>query len=131
MNIGFSCKLLDPSMEIITLNSQTKEQCKELLQQIKVRLDSNWPSYTVLPTSSRLSQRGSATAGESRPPLALIIDGITLSFTLEKPLDVMFVEIAKRCESVICCRATPLQKVSWFCFDVLYLFRLKFFFHMV
>ena len=113
MNIGFSCKLLDPSMEIITLNSQTKEQCKELLQQIKVRLDSNWPSYTCLPTSSRLSQRGSADAGDaSRPPLALIIDGITLSFTLEKPLDVMFVEIAKRCESVICCRATPLQKVG-------------------
>jgi len=95
-------------MEIITLNSSTKEQCKELLQQIKVRLDSNWPSYTVLPTSAR----SSTLDNQSRPPLALIIDGITLSYTLEEPLDAMFIEIAKRCESVICCRATPLQKVS-------------------
>lgn len=104
-------------MEIITLNSQTKEQCKELLQQIKVRLDSNWPSYTVLPTNRHSAQNGGAEASNSRPPLALIIDGITLAFTLEKPLDTLFIEIAKRCESVICCRATPLQKVSqiWNC----------------
>jgi len=106
VNIGFSCKLLDPAMEIITLNSSTKEQCKELLQQIKMRLDSQWPSYTVLPTHRY------STDQNSRPPLALIIDGITLSFTLEKPLDSTFIEIAKRCESVICCRATPLQKAS-------------------
>jgi len=106
VNIGFSCKLLDPAMEIITLNSSTKEQCKELLQQIKMRLDSQWPSYTVLPTHRY------STDQNSRPPLALIIDGITLSFTLEKPLASTFIEIAKRCESVICCRATPLQKAS-------------------
>lgn len=106
VNIGFSCKLLDSSMEIITINSPNKEQCEELLKQIKVRLDSNWPSYTVLPTNRFKTDES------SRPPLALIIDGITLSYTLQKPLDKIFIEIARRCESVICCRAAPLQKAA-------------------
>ena len=92
-------------MEIITINSPNKIQCEELLKQIKVRLDSNWPSYTVLPTNRF------KTDDSTRPPLALIIDGITLSYALEKPLDKLFIEIARRCESVICCRAAPLQKV--------------------
>ena len=31
---------------------------------------------------------------------------------LEEPLNVKFLELAKRCQVVLCCRATPLQKVS-------------------
>lgn len=107
VNIGFSCKLLDPAMEIITVNSHTKSECNELLDQISQRVNSKWPSYTVLPTSSL-----GASAGNGRPPLAMIIDGITLGFALEKPLDKKFIEIAKHCDAVVCCRAAPLQKAA-------------------
>lgn len=33
-------------------------------------------------------------------------------YALEEPLNHKFLDLAKRCEAVLCCRATPLQKVS-------------------
>lgn len=45
------------------------------------------------------------------PPKALVIDGATLVFALQDSLKELFLEVTKYCKSVICCRATPLQKV--------------------
>lgn len=83
-------------------------ECNDLLDQITDRLETAWQNLTMSPTHS-LSSEGSNLV---RPPLSLIIDGKTLAFALETPLDKKFVAIAKRCETVICCRAAPLQKVS-------------------
>ena len=33
-------------------------------------------------------------------------------YALEEPLNYKFLDLAKRCQAVLCCRATPLQKVS-------------------
>ena len=33
-------------------------------------------------------------------------------YALEEPLNHKFLDLAKRCQAVLCCRATPLQKVS-------------------
>lgn len=33
-------------------------------------------------------------------------------YALEEPLNVKFLDLARRCQAVLCCRATPLQKVS-------------------
>ena len=48
----------------------------------------------------------------SGPPKALVIDGATLAFALRDSVKEQFLEVAKYCKSVICCRATPLQKVN-------------------
>ncbi|NXF91448.1 AT10A ATPase, partial [Eubucco bourcierii] len=40
----------------------------------------------------------------------LVIDGRTLAYALEPTLEDKFLSLAKRCRSVLCCRATPLQK---------------------
>ena len=40
----------------------------------------------------------------------LVIDGRTLAFALQKDMQNSFVRLARRCRSVLCCRATPLQK---------------------
>lgn len=45
-------------------------------------------------------------------PKALVIDGPTLHFALDPALKCLFLEVAKRCHAVICCRATPLQKAA-------------------
>jgi phospholipid-translocating ATPase len=45
-------------------------------------------------------------------PKALVIDGPTLHFALDPALKCLFLEVAKRCHTVICCRATPLQKAA-------------------
>ena len=42
----------------------------------------------------------------------LIIDGQTLQYALEYPLALEFLNLAKSCEAVVCCRAAPVQKVS-------------------
>ena len=46
---------------------------------------------------------------------ALVIDGQTLSFVLNGDLKSLFIDVARRCVSVICCRTTPIQKVSSSC----------------
>ncbi|KAJ2611096.1 phospholipid transporting ATPase [Coemansia sp. RSA 1365] len=43
-------------------------------------------------------------------PLALVIDGTSLKFALEPDLAPLLLELAVRCQSVLCCRVSPLQK---------------------
>ncbi|KAJ1721958.1 phospholipid transporting ATPase [Coemansia erecta] len=43
-------------------------------------------------------------------PLALVIDGAALKHALEPALAPLFLEVAVRCRSVLCCRVSPLQK---------------------
>jgi hypothetical protein len=45
-------------------------------------------------------------------PLGLVIDGRTLLYALEKPLNAKFLKLTSQCQVVLCCRATPIQKVS-------------------
>uniref|UniRef100_A0A915IVU8 Uncharacterized protein n=1 Tax=Romanomermis culicivorax TaxID=13658 RepID=A0A915IVU8_ROMCU len=44
------------------------------------------------------------------PDIGLVVDGRTLSFCLSSSNQDNFVEIISKCTSVLCCRATPLQK---------------------
>lgn len=45
--------------------------------------------------------------------MAFIIDGHTLRYALQKELKQLFLKIGKQCQAVICCRVSPLQKVSF------------------
>ena len=46
---------------------------------------------------------------------ALVIDGGTLLYVLDPSLKKLFLDVAKKCHSVICCRVSPLQKVQHLC----------------
>ncbi|KAG1716196.1 hypothetical protein ID866_936 [Astraeus odoratus] len=60
--------------------------------------------------SKRLSAiRNQRSSGELED-LALIIDGKSLGFALEKDVSKSFLELALLCKAVICCRVSPLQK---------------------
>ncbi|KAJ2658567.1 phospholipid transporting ATPase [Coemansia sp. RSA 1200] len=43
-------------------------------------------------------------------PLGLVIDGESLKYALEPELAPLLLELAVRCQSVLCCRVSPLQK---------------------
>ncbi|KAJ1996031.1 phospholipid transporting ATPase [Coemansia spiralis] len=43
-------------------------------------------------------------------PLGLVIDGNSLKYALEPDLAPLLLELAVRCQSVLCCRVSPLQK---------------------
>lgn len=47
---------------------------------------------------------------DTTPNIALVIDGRTLTMALSADLQDRFVDLAKRCRAVLCCRVTPLQK---------------------
>lgn len=49
---------------------------------------------------------------DTTPDISLVIDGSTLTMALAADLRDRFIELAKHCRSVLCCRVTPLQKSS-------------------
>eukprot|EP00743_Colponemidia_sp_Colp-15_P003582 GILK01003864.1.p1 GENE.GILK01003864.1~~GILK01003864.1.p1 ORF type:complete len:1213 (-),score=219.55 GILK01003864.1:92-3730(-) len=91
VNIGTSCRLLNRSMTVFTVDGKTKEETKALIIKHKAVYE-------------RKRDEGAVTA--------LVIDGSCLDWALETDLLDMFVNISIGCKSVICCRASPLQKAT-------------------
>lgn len=46
------------------------------------------------------------------PKLALVIDGKCLMYALDPTLRVMLLNLSLDCNSVVCCRVSPLQKAQ-------------------
>ena len=63
-------------------------------------------------SDNSVSGRINSCIAETSRPVGLVIDGRTLMYALEEPLNRKFLDLAKRCQVVLCCRATPLQKVG-------------------
>ena len=57
-------------------------------------------------------------ARPTEPKIALVIDGKTLGYVLDQNIESEFLSVTAHCNSVLCCRATPFQKVSNACFTV-------------
>lgn len=112
INIGYACSLLRPHMQnhIIRLednisllpqaaetNIETDKSCADFVSDlIKEGIDS-------------LDADGFGNISSH----AIIIDGHSLNFVLkDKGLEDRFMRFASRCDSVICCRASPKQKAA-------------------
>ncbi|KAF8466614.1 hypothetical protein BDZ91DRAFT_158387 [Kalaharituber pfeilii] len=91
INIGMSCKLISEDMTLVIINEETMQATRDSL--IK-----------------KLTAVKSQTTGADMEALALIIDGRSLTFALEKDLEKTFLDLAVACKAVICCRVSPLQK---------------------
>lgn len=125
INIGFSCKLLTPDMELLILNENdlvsTTQFVEEQLSKVCPVLLVSYPSPN---TPHTLSQRPSLTHAlqydtdarradeETMPKLALIIDGNTLDYALHVDVRDKWLKLAKLCKAVIACRVSPLQKAE-------------------
>ncbi|KAJ2220146.1 aminophospholipid translocase, partial [Coemansia sp. RSA 485] len=92
INIGYSCKLIQEDFSLIICNETTHWETKDFLQR---KLDAIREGH------------GSNIDFDA---LALVIDGRSLDFALEKDVEVLFLELATLCKAVICCRVSPLQK---------------------
>ncbi|RKO83727.1 hypothetical protein BDK51DRAFT_13088, partial [Blyttiomyces helicus] len=93
INIGFSCRLITPEMNLIVCNQTRHFETKEFLEKKLLGV-----------------RAGLGMGGLEVVPLALIIDGRTLEFALEDDIKLVFLELATHCKAVICCRVSPLQK---------------------
>lgn len=92
INIGMSCKLISEDMTLLIVN---EESAVETRNNIQKKLD------------AIRTQGDGALAMET---LALVIDGKSLTYALEKDLEKNFLDLAVMCKAVICCRVSPLQK---------------------
>lgn len=92
INIGMSCKLISEDMTLLIVNEETaaatRDNIFKKLDAIKTQGDASMAMET----------------------LALVIDGKSLTYALEKELEQEFLELACMCKAVICCRVSPLQK---------------------
>ena len=84
INIGMSCKLISEDMTLLIVNEDSSEATRENLAKklgaIKVQSSGIAESET----------------------LALVIDGKSLTFALEKEMEKMFLDLAVMCKAVIC-----------------------------
>ena len=92
INIGFSCNLLKKSMILIAIQSLNTEETKVQLKEALLRFWDN---------KGNPKEAGG---------YALVIDGHSLKFALTDELKGLLLELGCRCQSVLCCRVSPLQK---------------------
>ncbi|XP_046562486.1 phospholipid-transporting ATPase VB-like [Haliotis rubra] len=99
IEIAYASKLFHRNQEPVTLNSNTKEEAKDLIVHHieQINLNRTSPSQDGPPAKEK--------------EYALIIDGKTLAFALhDNSSKKAFLNLTKKCNSVVCCRATPIQK---------------------
>lgn len=92
INIGMSCKLLSEDMMLLIVNEESAPATRDNLQK---KMDA-------------IKTQGDGTI--ETETLALIIDGKSLTYALEKDMEKLFLDLAIMCKAVICCRVSPLQK---------------------
>lgn len=92
INIGMSCKLISEDMTLLMVNEDTSQATRDNISK----------KLTAI--------RSQSVGGAELETLALVIDGKSLTFALEKDMEKMFLDLAVSCKAVICCRVSPLQK---------------------
>ncbi|CAH9134722.1 unnamed protein product [Cuscuta epithymum] len=131
ISIGLSCKLLTSNMNKIIINGNSEDECKRLLSDAKAKYGiksaccNNWILrwkreteicyHEVSPDAMLLKLPVDHIEQEGGPlssPLALIIDGNSLVYILEKDLEPELFDLAISCQVVLCCRVAPLQKAG-------------------
>ena len=103
IEIGKSCNLLQPHMDLIKLSSKSSDSIKSLLHK--------YNTVYKLESSSFLQLEGQ----KKRLPkkLAIVIDGLTLTWVLEsQSLKALFFKLGFLSVSCICCRVSPAQKMQ-------------------
>ena len=95
INIGMSCKLISEDMTLLVVNEESAEATRQNLQKKMDAIN---------------SQRAGGSGAAEMETLALVIDGKSLTFALERDMEKLFLDLAVVCKAVICCRVSPLQK---------------------
>ncbi|CAG7722204.1 unnamed protein product [Allacma fusca] len=123
VNIAYSCKLFTPTMDIIKLNARSKDSAERTIafyldQTEKIRTyglsDSpdQFSNFNQAVGDSHVGGNSIKTPALRSKERALVVDGRTLTYILDQRAKLLgkFLSLTRHCSSVLCCRATPLQK---------------------
>uniref|UniRef100_A0A060SZE9 Phospholipid-transporting ATPase n=1 Tax=Blastobotrys adeninivorans TaxID=409370 RepID=A0A060SZE9_BLAAD len=107
INIGFSCNLLENSMELLVLRVEDgqKSSVSDLISQYLEQ-------YFHMSGSQEELIAAKSDHSPPSPQYAVIIDGDTLKLALDDEVRVKFLLLCKQCKSVLCCRVSPAQKAA-------------------
>ncbi|XP_068182021.1 phospholipid-transporting ATPase VB [Antennarius striatus] len=95
VNIGYACRLLEDDDLVINMSCKSKITCTSILDSTLEEVRRYGEDPRNVDTTQCIS---------------LVIDGHTLTLALSPDLQDRFMELAKHCRTVLCCRVTPLQK---------------------
>ncbi|XP_063933513.1 phospholipid-transporting ATPase IA-like [Zophobas morio] len=95
INIGYASQLFNHQSDLLICNTRTREETHQWLI--------NHINYARQMMRNR--QRPNPESC-----LALVIDGVSLAYSMEGSLQYFFVTLALKCHSVVACRVSPLQK---------------------
>ncbi|XP_076614179.1 phospholipid-transporting ATPase ID [Chaetodon auriga] len=114
-NIGYSCNMLREEMkDIFVVAANTAEGVREELQNARRKM---CPESAAEPSVKKaraglfwLKKTETVQDEKVDGEYGLVINGHSLAFALEKDLELELLRTACMCQTVICCRVTPLQK---------------------
>ncbi|XP_072162375.1 phospholipid-transporting ATPase VD isoform X2 [Bemisia tabaci] len=130
INIAYSTKLFTPQMKILKLAARSKEAAESTIafylrevasssQGRSANIGSSMRETqlalisSLFKTSQQPQQQSQISNSEkSSKSRALVVDGKTLTYILDRRSNLQkpFLDLTTHCTSVLCCRATPLQK---------------------
>lgn len=110
INIAYSCQLLDQSDMVFTINTESKETCESILDCTLEEVKKFSPEKKKRFFFKKRRTEDTCETTIPPPEVGLVIDGRTLNVIFQGGLEAKFLELTKYCRSVLCCRATPLQK---------------------
>lgn len=106
INIGFSCNLLDNSMDLIVFKVE-----EDSFEDAKAQLDKHLATFNITGSDEELAA-ARKDHGPPGPGHAIVIDGDALKLVLGDDLRQKFLLLCKKCKSVLCCRVSPSQKAA-------------------
>jgi phospholipid-transporting ATPase len=99
INIGFSCKLIDETQRLFSMDEDSLDGTLSMLKEYRKQYDD---------LVAEANQ-----AGQPAPQqIALIITGRTMKFVFKPTTREHFMFLSLKCKSVICCRVSPSQKAD-------------------
>ncbi|XP_059487582.1 phospholipid-transporting ATPase VA isoform X2 [Neocloeon triangulifer] len=109
INIAYSAKLFSPQMELLKISARSRDAAESTITAYLEDIERE------LPRGSGPSSNPYASIDDLPPHFpkrALVVDGKTLTYILDQRSNLKkpFLTLTRFCSSVLCCRATPLQK---------------------
>ncbi|XP_058578383.1 phospholipid-transporting ATPase VB isoform X2 [Neofelis nebulosa] len=113
VNIAYSCRLLDQTDTVYSINTENQETCESILnyalEEVKQFHGPQKPNRKLFGLCLP-SETPPPTSRAAVPEVGLVINGKTLNAIFQGKLEMKFLELTQYCRSVLCCRSTPLQK---------------------
>ncbi|KAF6738872.1 Phospholipid-transporting ATPase ID [Oryzias melastigma] len=114
VNIAYSCNMLrDDTTEVFVVSGHTFMEVQQQLRTAKEHILS-LSRVSDAEDDEKNDMYGDDSVFEEAiiAEYALVINGHSLAHALEPQLEVLFLDLACLCKSVICCRVTPMQKAQ-------------------